>query len=147
METILLIKQMGRNLKQWYQFTDKPEHIPHFQKCLRGDNEQADPTDSASYAAGCPVCKSDGSLQSTKYFFILEKCGFWGDKDSTESTFSTPNLVKPFYLLHQPRGNCKTLKKKFPCSRTYCNLLFNKQNTRATQGHLNIWRSYMLTLI
>lgn len=67
---------MGYNLKQWYQFTDKPEHIPHFQKCLHGDNEQADPTDSASYAAGCPICKSGGSLQSRKYFFILEKCGF-----------------------------------------------------------------------
>lgn len=60
---------MGCNLKQWYQFTDKPEHIPHFQKCLHGDNEQAGPTGSASYAAGCPVYKSDDFLQSTKHFF------------------------------------------------------------------------------
>lgn len=44
----------------------KPEHIPHFQKCLHGDSEQAGPTGSASYAAGCPVYKSDGSLRSTK---------------------------------------------------------------------------------
>ena len=42
----------GRNLKQWYQFRDKPEHIPHFQKCPRGDSEQAGPTGSASCAAG-----------------------------------------------------------------------------------------------
>lgn len=105
---------MGSNLKQWYQFTDKPEHIPHFQKCLRGDNEQADPTDSASYAAGCPICKSDGSLQSTKYFFILEKCGFWEDRTQHTVNLSAPSLVNPFYLLHQPRGNSnlQRLKRK-----------------------------------
>lgn len=54
------------SLEQWYQFMHKPEHIPHFQKCLHGDSEQAGPTGSASYAAGCPVYKSDGSLRSTK---------------------------------------------------------------------------------
>lgn len=88
----------------------KPEHIPHFQKCLRGDNEQADPTDSASYAAGCPICKSGGSLQSRKYFFILEKCGFWEDKRQHTVNLSAPSMVNPFYLLYQPRG-LKRLKK------------------------------------
>lgn len=62
-------KANGTQLRAVYQFTDKPEHIPHFQKCLHGGNEQAGPTGSASYAAGCPVYKSDGSLQSTKHFF------------------------------------------------------------------------------
>lgn len=56
---------MRCNLEQWYQFTDKPEHIPHSQKCPHGDNAQAGPTGSASYAADCPVYRSDGSLQST----------------------------------------------------------------------------------
>lgn len=105
---------MGSSWKQWYQFTDKPEHIPHFRKCLRGDNEQADPTDSASYVAGCPIYKSGDSLQSRKYFFILEKCGFWEDKRQHTVNLSAPSLVHPFYLLHQPRGNSnlKRLQKK-----------------------------------
>lgn len=65
----------GRNLKQWYQFRDKPEHIPHFQKCPHGDSEQAGPTGSASCAAGCSIYRSDGSLHSTKHVILQSKWG------------------------------------------------------------------------
>lgn len=104
---------MWCNPKQWYQFTDKPEHIPHFQKCLRGDNEQADPTDSASCAAGCPICKSDGSLQNTKYFFILDKCGFWEHKARSQPLCL--QFGQPFFFIPSAQrklnSNFKRLKK------------------------------------
>lgn len=81
----------GHNFKQQYQFTDKPERIPHFQKCLHGDSEQAGPTGSASCAAGCSVYKSDGSLHSTERVILQSKWGYWGDEKCTVKKAPLPH--------------------------------------------------------
>lgn len=102
---VILLKQRGCNLKQWYWFPDEPERIPRSQKCLHGGNERAGPTGSAGCAAGCPVDKSDGSLQSTRHFLRRQA-------QQTVKSAAPSWSILCMYLIS--RGQTPSLKEENP---------------------------------